>query len=80
MFYGDAVACRRRESLLAILDEVAKVFPERERKIVEPPPATFRDRFAETLSLPVGCALVVFVIGVILFFAGYGVFTLLHRP
>ena len=80
IYYGAAVNREDRDWFLAILDELEKVFLEREQQITEPQPPAFRDRFAEALSLPVGCALVVFVIGAILFLAGYGVFALLHRP
>jgi hypothetical protein len=80
VFYGGAGPRAQREWFLALLDDIERAFPEREQRVVEPPPATFRDRFAEALSLPVGCALVVAVLGAMLFLAAYGVFALLQRP
>jgi hypothetical protein len=80
VFYGGAASSGRRDWLLAILDDLDRAFPGRERHLAEPPPPSFRDRFAEMLSLPVGCTLVLAVVCAILFLAAYGVFALLQRP
>jgi hypothetical protein len=80
VFYGGAAKCAGRDWLAAILDDLDRAFPERKPHVVEPPSLPFRDRFAEALSLPVGCALVLAILGAILFLAAYGVFALLQRP
>ena len=65
-----------RKAELALLDQLIAIFPDAESPQVVRP--SFRDRFAETLAPPVGCLFVLFIIAAILFFAGYGVVTLLR--